>query len=219
MKRRVLVVAAEEFELAPIRRAVAGRDDTEYVFAANGPGPKLARDAVKSAGGTAEYHAVVSVGLCGALVDGLDVGSIVVGNGVNGVNISEPRVDADYAMGSRNIGPIASVNYVAGTVDEKRRLRRTGAIAVEMEAAAVLELASEVARPFYCVKAVSDIAGESFALDLNAARDTDGRFSVMRILGQALRAPGTGFPELARLKRNGERAANALGEFFAHCDF
>jgi hypothetical protein len=104
-------------------------------------------------------------------------------------------------------------------VEEKRRLRQTGAIVVEMEAAAVLEKARDAGRPFYAVKAVSDGADESFSLDLNAARDGDGRFSVMRILNQAFRSPMTAFPELARLKRNGERAAVALGDFFAHCNF
>jgi adenosylhomocysteine nucleosidase len=226
MRRRVLVVAAEEFELAPLRKVVAGREDTDYVFVANGPGPRLAREAVKSAGMPISFDAFVSVGLCGALSDELSIGSIVVGNGVNGVPLADARGSV-LPSGCRtatvrehcSIGAIASVDYVAGTIEEKQRLRKTGAIAVEMEAAAVLELAREVARPFYCVKAVSDVASESFALDLNAARDRDGRFSVMRILGQAFRSPATGFPELARLKRHGERAANALGEFFAHCNF
>jgi len=213
MKNRVLVVAAEEFELAPIRKAVAG-GDVEYVFAAKGPGPKLAREAVKSAGEPAAFDSFVSVGLCGALIDELAVGSIVVGSGVNGINIAAPRV------GTRShAGPIASIDYIAGTAEEKQRLRRTGAIAVEMEAAAVLELAQEAGRPFYCVKAVSDTAAESFSVDLNAARDSDGRFRIMHILGQALRSPLARVPELARLKRNCDRAANALGDFFAYCNF
>lgn len=172
----------------------------------------MAREAVESVG--TAFDAFVSAGLCGGLIDELTVGSIVVGNSVNGVNIPEHRLGSPC-----HHGQIASVDYVAGTVEEKQRLRKTGAIAVEMEAAAVLELAREAGRAFYCVKAVSDVAGESFAIDFNAARDNDGRFSVMRILGQACRSPVAGFPELARLKRNSEQAANALGDFFAHCNF
>jgi len=214
MKRRVLVVAAEEFELAPIRKAVAARGDAEYVFAAKGPGPKLAREAVQSAGEPAAFDSFVSVGLCGALVDELTVGSVIVGSGVNGMNIATPRIGV-----RSHTGPIASVDYIAGTVEEKQRLRRTGAIAVEMEAAAVFEQARKAGRPFYCVKAVSDMAEEGFTLDLNAARDRDGRFRIMRILGQAFRSPLTGIPELARLKRNCDCAAKALGDFFAHCYF
>jgi uridine phosphorylase len=216
MKRRVLVVAAEEFELRPLRKAVAERLDTEYVFVANGPGRKLAREAVESAGVPVSFDAFVSVGLCGALEEELGIGFIVVGHTVNGVRIQEPRGGGEMF---RWHGEIASVDRVAGTVEEKRRLRSTGAIAVEMEAAAVLEKAQEVGRPFYAVKAVSDTANEGFTLDLNAARDAEGRFSVMRVLGQAFRSPLTGFPELARLKRNGEHAVNALGDFFAHCSF
>jgi adenosylhomocysteine nucleosidase len=214
MKRRVLVVAAEQFELGPIRRAVSGRDDTEFVLVANGPGPRLAREAVRSAGVPVAFDSFVSAGLCGALIDELSVATIVIGNQVNGIGIPEPRSGQAYYSGA-----IASVDYIAGTVEEKRRLRKTGAIAVEMEAAGVLDLAREAGRPFYCVKSVSDVADEGFTVNLNAARDGEGRFSVMRILGQACRSPLTAFPELARLKRNGERAASALGEFFAHCNF
>jgi nucleoside phosphorylase len=214
MRKRVLVVAAEKFELEPIRKIVCAMRDTEYVLVANGPGPKLARQAVESAGGAAAFDAIVSVGLCGALDGGLGIASIVVAQTVNGLPVAQPRVAGDSVC-----GPIASVDYVAGTVEEKRRLRSTGAIAVEMEAAAVHEKAVEAGRPFYAVKAVSDTADEGFTLDLNAARNADGRFSVLQILSQAFRSPLTGFPELVRLKRNGERAVNALGDFFAHCIF
>jgi adenosylhomocysteine nucleosidase len=220
-RRRVLIVAALEFELKPVRdaltgRAFSGREGVEYLFVANGPGPRLARQAVESAGLTTAFDAVVSVGLCGALEEQMDVGCIVVGHTVNGVPIQEPRAGGEMF---RWHGPIASIDYVAGTVEEKQRLRKTGAIAVEMEAAAVLEKAREAGRPFYAVKAVSDRADEEFKLDLNAARDTKGRFSTSRILAQALRSPREGLPELARLKRNGECAAKALGDFLVHCSF
>jgi hypothetical protein len=214
MKKRVLVVAAEQFELDPIRKAVAFGGNTEYVFVANGPGRRLARQAVESAGPPASFDALVSVGLCGALDEGLGIASIVVADAVNGVPVAEPHMAGNMVR-----GPIASVDYVAGTVEEKRRLRTSGAIAVEMEAAAVHEKALEAGRPFFAVKAVSDTADEGFTLDLNAARDVEGRFNVMQILGQAFRSPVKGFPELIRLKRNGERAVTALGDFFAHCSF
>src|SRR5687768_2589646 len=84
MKKRVLIVAAEQFELDPIRKAVAPGGDTEYVFVANGPGPKLARQAVESAGRPEDFDVFVSVGLCGALDDVLGIGSIVVAQAVNG---------------------------------------------------------------------------------------------------------------------------------------
>lgn len=212
--RRVLVVAAEAFELAPIREAVKGRSSCEFVFTANGPGPKLAAEAVRAAGGVCKFDAVVSVGICGALVDGLEVGSIVVGRSINGIDVMQPRSSDSFMAGD-----IASVDFVAVTAAEKRRLRDTGAIAVEMEAAGVREQVAMTSKPFYCIKAVSDLSDESFLIDLNAARGEDGRFRVTNILGQALRRPLTGVPELLRLKRNSERAVRSLGEFFGSCSF
>lgn len=214
MKRRVLVVAAEPWELAPLRAAATRHPAVEYVFAAAGPGPLLAARAVRSAGVASAFDAFVSAGLCGALVDELSVGDVVVGRQVNGVEIPEPRVGLGYSS-----GPIASVDHVAGTVEEKRRLRRTGAIAVEMEAAAVLDEARRAARPFYCVKVVSDLASEGFVLDLNAARDAEGRFRTGHILLQAARSPVRAAPELARFYGNSRRALKALGDFFAECNF
>ena len=214
MKRRVLVVAAEPWELAPLKSAALHRTSIEYVFVAAGPGPRLAAAAVRSAGVPVAFDAFVSVGLCGALAPELKVADIVVGREVNGIEVPEPRVGLRYTS-----GPVASVDYVAGTVEEKRRLRRTGAIAVEMEAAAVLEEARAAARPCYCVKVVSDTADEGFVLDLNAARDQEGRFRTGRILLQAARSPVKAAPELARLYGTGRRALKALGEFFAECNF
>ena len=72
---------------------------------------------------------------------------------------------------------------------------------------------------FYCIRAVSDTASEEFAVDLNAARDREGRIRVRQIFWQAARRPPTIVPELLRLRRNSEIAARALGAFLATCEF
>jgi hypothetical protein len=56
-------------------------------------------------------------------------------------------------------------------------------------------------------------------LDLNAARDRTGRFSVGQIVGQAIRRPVAGVPELLRLQKNAAMAVRALGEFIGSCSF
>lgn len=212
MKKRVLVVAAEDFELGPIRRAVSGRRDCEFVFRANGPGPRLAAEAVDGAG--SGFDCFVSTGLCGGLSSKLQVGTLVVGTSINGLAIDLPA-----CTGSSVSGPIASVDRVVSTVEERRQLETSGAIAVEMEAAGVLERARRQQRPFYCVKVVSDTASESFHIDLNAARRADGRFAISRILKQSLASPLQAAPELLKLYRNSRSAASVLGEFFANCTF
>jgi adenosylhomocysteine nucleosidase len=203
---RVLVVAAEKFELKHIRP----RDG--WTMVANGPGPKLARAAVESVGD--RFDVLVSTGLCGALDPRLFVGDVFVATEVNGMPTSLPVSSRPFAK-----GPLVSVDFVAGTADEKRRLYDSGAKAVEMEAAAVAEMAQARGADFYCIRSVSDVAEENFWIDFNAARGSDGRFNVMRILGQAARRPWTGLPELIRLRRNAGVAAKALGEFFADCEF
>jgi adenosylhomocysteine nucleosidase len=206
--RTVLVVAAESFELKYIRP----RADEHWVLKANGPGKALAGEAADAVG--SQVDVVLSVGLCGALAEELEIGQIVVGSSVNGVMIELPQCSGSFVS-----GPIASIDWVAQTVAEKRQLRETGAVAVEMESAAVLERARAWKVPFYCIRAVSDRATEGFALDLNAARDEVGRFKVSRLLAQAVRRPIAGFPELLRLRRNSEAAAKALGEFIGNCSF
>ena len=169
--RTVLVVAAEGFEL----KHIGPRDGHTWIFAANGPGPMLAAEAAGKV--TDRVDAVLSTGLCGALVDELKVGDVVVGSAVNGRSIDVPRMAGHYLA-----GPIASIDHVAQTVAEKTALRATGAVAVEMEAAAVLEHAKRLGVPFYCVRAVSDTAQEGFPLDLNAARDGRAGFGRERSL-------------------------------------
>jgi hypothetical protein len=56
-------------------------------------------------------------------------------------------------------------------------------------------------------------------LDLNAARDDEGRFSVVKIFRQAVRRPLVVVPELLRLQRNSHLAAKALGVFLGDCSF
>jgi nucleoside phosphorylase len=114
---------------------------------------------------------------------------------------------------------LASIDHVAQTAEEKRRLRAAGAWAVEMEAAGVAERAAHSGLPFYCVRVVTDLADESFGMDFNAALRPDGRFDTMRILAGAMRSPVKLFPELIRLHGRCQTAAKALGEFIAGCRF
>ena len=202
-------MAAEKFELEHIQP----RPDWKLIKAANGPGPKLAAEAAAAI--SERVDVVVSTGLCGALDPALRVGEVFVATAVNGRSVNVPRSRRPFRS-----GPLVSIDRVAATAEEKRALRSSsGALAVEMEAAAVAEYAGRLGVPFYCIRAVSDAADESFVVDLNAARGADGRFSVPRVLLQAARRPVVILPELLRLRRAAAQATRALGEFFADCDF
>ncbi len=180
-----------------------------WLLVANGPGPRLA---VKALDQRLEVNGMISTGFCGALDPALRVGDIVVsGSGTC------PAV----GDGSTPIrGDIVSSDRVAVTAAEKEVLRaRTGAIAVEMEAAGLAHQANLWGVPFYCIRAVSDIAAEDLPLDFNQYRDGEGRFCRTRIALAALARPFAAIPPLLRLNRNCQLAADALGEFFANCQF
>jgi adenosylhomocysteine nucleosidase len=189
-----------------------GASNGQWILVANGPGPKLAgaavNDRLREQGFEKQrrVEGIVSTGFCGALDPGLNVGDIVV----SGDGVASPR--------SFVRGEILSLDRVAVTAAEKRDLReRTGAIAIEMESAAVAAKAREWGVPFRCIKAVSDTAAEDMPLDFNLYRDSAGRFSRSRIALAAMRRPFTAIPALLRLDRNCRRAAEKLGEFFADC--
>jgi nucleoside phosphorylase len=191
---------------------LAGR---EVILLANGPGPQLAENAAEEATRRlAKVDGFVSTGYCGALDNELRTIDIVVASNVNGDVALPPVTGQSYAK-----GPMLSQDSVACTVEEKSRLRKTGAIAVEMEAAGVEKVARKMGVPFYCVRVVTDSASESLVLDFNRMRGADGRFSVARILAAALRRPGHVFPKLLRLGRTCKSASLALGDFIANCRF
>lgn len=189
------------------------------VLAANGPGPKLAARAAAVVKEKVELTGLVSTGFCGGLDSALQPCDIFVASEIAGA-VSRIRAKApDYAaVAGIKTGVLLSVDRVASSPAEKSELRKSGAAAVEMEAAGVASKAMEWNIPFFCVRVVTDTAEENLPLDFNAFRDAEGRFSRSRIVGAALRRP-TLFPELMKLNRRTKQAAMVLGDFVASCRF
>jgi len=209
---RILVMAADEMEL----RAMPSRPD--WLFRAGGVGGRSAAAAMDTALETFDAEAVVSTGFCGALDPAMNVGDVVVGTEVIA---GAKRFPASDPAGRKALhaGVVVSTDHVVGTSAEKARLRRQGAIAVEMEAGAVAERAAVRGLPFYCIKVVTDLAGEDMANDFNSALRPDGHFDTMVLLRSSLRQPLVRIPELLRLRKRCARAARSLGEFIADCRF
>ena len=197
-----------------VRSAIWNGEPT--LFVANGPGPRLAGCAVDIVTERQPVAALISVGFCGALDPELRHGDIFVATEVLGIGPALPPEGATKAYHS---GILVSTDRVAITPAEKADLRRTGAAAVEMEAAAVAARAKIEGIPFYCIRVVTDTADQALPLDFNRLRDAEGRFSRSRILAAACRKPGTLFPELLRLNSRCKSAGKALGDFIADCRF
>ena len=188
------------------------------LMAANGIGRARAAAAVDAAVPAFHPQAVVSAGFCGALDPELDIGAVVVGDRIAARDGNYPGLPVESALPHR-VRTIRSIDRVAQTAAEKKELRSTGAVAVEMEAAGVAARAQSHGLPFYCVRTVTDLAGENMANDFNAALRPDGHFATMHILGNCVRHPVDRLPELIRLRRRCARASRALGDFFADCRF
>lgn len=184
---------------------------------ANGAGGERAAQAVEVAS-RAGATKVCNIGFCGALDESLKIGDIFVATGVRAHGRDFPALQP-VAKARYLEGVLESIDHVAGTAREKRDLRQTGAMVVEMEAGGVAAKAAELGLPFYCIRAVSDLAGETFSCDFNHALRRDGQFDTVRLLTSAMRQPLSRFPELLRLRRRCATASKNLAAFLAGCEF
>jgi adenosylhomocysteine nucleosidase len=230
---RILMVAADRMEFPGIlahtaaarpvpvpvdwaRHAQLG--EHEVLLVANGAGAVRASAAVETALATFPAAAIVSTGFCGALAPELSVADIVAGTSVTNGARSFTSLHPQSAR-PHHKGVVVSIDHVAQTAAEKRSLRERGGVAVEMEARGVAARAEAHRIPFYCVRVVTDLAGEDMANDFNEALREDGHFATMIILQGTVRKPWVCLPELFRLRNRCARAARVLGEFIADCRF
>jgi adenosylhomocysteine nucleosidase len=190
----------------------------DVLLVANGVGRRRVAAAIDAAISDFRPDALVSTGFCGAVAPELGLNEIVVATEVADSRARYATTPLAAAANHRR-GVVRTIDHIAQTAEERRFWRSTGAIAVEMEAAAVAGRAQARSLPFYCIKAVSDLADETLAIDLNAALRPDGHFDTIKVLGLTLRHPLARVPELLRLRSRSARAAKRLGDFLADCRF
>jgi adenosylhomocysteine nucleosidase len=231
--QRVLLVAAEAREFAGLLPLCSGVRKLDWPvqwvrygesrgrqlwMVANGVGAARAARAVEVGYPACRPEVIVSMGFCGALDPALEIGDVF---GATAVEASGRRFPVYPPVSDvpHSTGVLASIDYVAQTAAEKRTLRASGASAVEMEAAGIAQRAVEYGLPLFCIRSVTDTAGESFVTDFNGALRSDGHFDTIKILASAMRNPGTAFPELLRLRKYCNVATRTLGGFIVGCRF
>jgi nucleoside phosphorylase len=165
---------------------------------------------------------LVSIGYVGALRPGWAVGDLFVAE-----RVLLPEAGLEYAVnlpvfdgepGRLRRGVLATVDRIAATVADKRRLADRGADAVDMEAFEVAEQAKSHGLPFFCVRVVSDDAEADLGFDFDRARRPDGTVSGAAVVAQAGLSPSR-WRKLLALKRDGELAARNLAQFLLQCRF
>lgn len=190
----------------------------ELLLIANGAGVKRAAAAAEHGMEIFRPNAIASIGYCGALDPALALADIVVATEVTGDDSHYAALPLESSR-CHSRGVLRTHSRVAQTLQERSALRSEGAVAVDMEAAAVARCGTIHALPFYCVKVVTDLAHEPMANDFNKALREDGHFDTIILLTGMLRSPFARLPELVRLRGRAIRAALALGDFFADCRF
>ncbi|MDG2305108.1 MAG: hypothetical protein P8R42_10710 [Candidatus Binatia bacterium] len=228
----VLVCAALPYECGPLAKLLttprrvrddAGRSrwsgrvaDVDIVVQETGMGLAAAAATARAAIDAVSPRCLVSTGLAGGLSPAVALGDVIVPDHVARSGSSPLSVDpelraiaaADLPQGRSRRGLLVSVERVVRTPTEKSALRTsTRADAVDMESAAILEVALPMSVPAIVVRAASDTAQDELpdlsGLDLSRVADQ------ARLAARALTSPRLA-QRIARLGWGGHRATRTL---------
>jgi adenosylhomocysteine nucleosidase len=167
---------------------------------------------------------LVSVGFCGGIRAGLEVGDAVLAtglvvvsdHGLKSVAADIPAVCDDLVSSLSN----ARCRLFAGLFVSTRSIMKKERLAallptdaphpvVEMESAAIALVAAENGIPFIGLRTVSDPADEELGFSLDELCDGQMRIRIPRVLFTIARKPRI-IPQLIRLARNSRIAAASL---------
>ncbi|HKN72954.1 MAG TPA: hypothetical protein VJX30_18120, partial [Terriglobales bacterium] len=214
VKIRIAIVAAMEREVRPLIRSWKVRtmehggrryrlfENGEAVLVCGGIGAEAARRATEAVIREVSPMRVISVGFAGALDGALQVGHVL-----------EPRTVINSADGARTeVGSGEGILVSSATVADKAQKIRLGnaygAIAVDMEAAAVAQGAQARGVEFGALKAISDAADFNLSA-LDRFVEKDGSFHSVRFACHVALRPWLWGTTIA-LTRNSSKASHAL---------
>ncbi len=155
--------------------------------------------------------ALISFGLAGGLDPALPPGALLV---PTTVLAEDGWWDADPALTTRLGSPTSGILFgdgaILATAAAKAALHaRTGAVAVDLESAAVARAAARHGLPFAVLRAVCDPAGRDLPRAAVIALDSKGRIGTLRVVAAILARPGD-IAALIALGRDAARARRAL---------
>ena len=210
----IAIVAALDRELSPLVRdwkpvsfSHNGHDFRAYqhdevVAIAGGIGGRAAARAARAVVAQYKPQVLISAGLAGALLRTLKVGSVFAPN-----VIIDAATGVEYRCDTGG-GVLVTGGEIAGSQSKQELAQKFHALCVDMEAAAVAEVAQEQRTGFRCVKAISDEA--DFVMPpLNQFVDQDGNFQTGKFVVWTAVRPQYWRRTMA-LARNSRRASEAL---------
>jgi adenosylhomocysteine nucleosidase len=211
---KIGIVAAMEREVAPLVRSWSSRmiehsrrryrffENDKAALICGGIGPQAARRATEALIVEISPRLVLSVGFAGALDPSLRVGDVITPEVV--INVAD-GVRTEAGQGQ---GVLVSSATVAGKEQKTSFARAYGAIAVDMEAAAVAQGARARGVEFGALKVISDAADFNMP-EIDRFVASDGRFQSARFAGYVALRPWLWKTTIV-LARNSAKASKAL---------
>jgi adenosylhomocysteine nucleosidase len=202
----------------------------EVVLAAGGVGTTAARTAAETLARDYKPTLFINAGFAGGLKDDVAVSDVVLGAEILGVSFTGAsasgagKVERSYALGlpafsaqpsathRLHRGKILSANTLVTRASDKRALGSAfDALAVEMESAAVADVAARGGIPFMAVRAITDGVGDDLPRELDSIL-ASGRVQWKALVCACIRHPAT-VGELRRLAARARMAGDSLREF------
>lgn len=195
-----------------VRFGIEGRD---LLLARTGVGPDNAEAAARRLFEETPVTAALSLGVAGGLSPQVQTGDLILadqvifrrgpGQVLYGEKVSElesflcdaglqeaamtviRRLDSRYCL-----GPILTVDRIIRTAEEKRVLAaESGAVALDMESAAIASAASAYSVPFLAIRGVLDPIHEDLAIGFDQFLNTEGEPHLPRLIRYLITHPFT----------------------------
>ena len=154
---------------------------------------------------------VISIGLGGALAEGLAPGDWVVGSSVGAIE-TDPAWSGRLmrALPGARLGPIAGSDIMIADAAAKAALHAaTGALAVDMESHIAASVAQRLGLPFAAARTISDGQDRALPRAAQAGMRRDGGMDVLAVIAALGRRPWE-LPALIRTGLEAQAAFRAL---------
>ncbi len=189
--------------------------DTQIVTVEAGTGMTRARQATHALIDGCKADWILSIGFSGALVEGMQVGDIVVGNRIVHAT-GEPSLLIDINMPEAKglrVGALCTAGQIIRKVSEKQTLgAKTNTIAVDMESLAVAQVCKERSVRCMAIRVISDDLTEDLPSEVTALLGPKGTIRAGALVGTLFKRPSS-IKDLWKLREQAVKAATRLSDF------
>ncbi len=202
-----------------------------------GIGRENAKNAARCLLDSTKVDLLISAGVAGGIRQGLNVGDLLVAErvgytGQNDFESEELQLKSNYVCKEEivkiakqfitsdldakiHFGNLLTVDKVIDASSTKRKIgEQNSFLAVEMESAAVAEVANEKGVGFSAIRSISDDIDDNLHLDYDNVISEEGKVKVTSVALSVLKNPQK-LAQLSRLNRQTKAAAKSLALFLS----